>query len=102
MPTLEQLQKLLAAEPNDPFTLYAVAQAHGARGEHEQAVEFYDRCIGADGDYVYAYYHKARSLAALKRVEEARTAIRAGLDAARRSQDAHASRELEELLESLE
>jgi tetratricopeptide (TPR) repeat protein len=101
VPTLEQLRKLLAAEPNDPFTLYAIAQAHASRGEHDQAVEFYDRCIGADAGHVYAYYHKARSLIALDRLDDARAAIQMGLNAARNARDAHACSELEDLLESL-
>ena len=61
MPTREQIVKLLNLEPNDPFMLYALANDYAGAGEHEQAIEYYEKTIEQDQDYCYAYYHQARS-----------------------------------------
>jgi tetratricopeptide (TPR) repeat protein len=61
MPTIEQLQRLYDADPSDPFAPYALAQEYAKQGDHAHAVEFYDRCLALDPDYLYAYFHKARA-----------------------------------------
>lgn len=105
MPSIDQLERLLAADPRDAFVLYGLAQEHakagGAEG-HRRAVEYYDRCLEVDPEYAYAYFHKARSLAAMGRAREAASTVRAGLAAAGRAGDAHAGSELAALLEELE
>ena len=88
MPTLAQIQKLLDQEPNDPFMLYAMATYHAQKDNHQEAVEFYERTIKADADYCYAYFHMARSLEALNRVEEAKIVLDHGLEAAQHTNDA--------------
>ncbi len=88
MPTREQIQKLLTLEPNDPFMLYALAQDHTKEAEHDQAIEYYQKTIDADPDYAYAYYHMARSLEALDRIDDAKAILDAGLEAAKRANDA--------------
>lgn len=102
MPTrLEQLQKLLALEPNDPFLLYSTALEHAKTGDHARAVEFFDRCLAADPAYCYAYFHKAVSLKAADRAGEARDTLTAGIRAAQAAGDAKAIGELSGMLESL-
>lgn len=101
MPPLDRLERLLAAEPNDPFVLYAIAQEHARLGHWDRAVEFYDRCLAADPAYVYAYYHKARALDAGGNRSGAVAALRAGLDAAKRAGDAKAAGEIASLLDEL-
>lgn len=101
MPSIEQLEKLLAASPEDPFVLYALAQEHSKAGRHERAVEYYDRCLGADAAYCYAYFHKARSLEALGRDDEARETLRAGIESAKRAGDGHAVSELSGYLDEI-
>lgn len=101
MSRLVQLHKLLAADPTDAFVLYGLAQEHAKAGDHAAAVGFYDRCIAADQAYCYAYFHKARSLQALGRADEARSTLAAGIDAARRAGDAKALSEMESLRDSL-
>jgi Flp pilus assembly protein TadD len=102
MPTLTSLEKLLAADPQDPFLLYGIAQEHAKLGHTDLAVSFYDRCLQADPGYSYAYYHKAVALERAGRMHEARVAAQAGLATAVRVKDAHAASELQSLLESME
>jgi tetratricopeptide (TPR) repeat protein len=102
MPSIEQLEKLLAADPADPFVLYGLAQEHAKRGEHARAIEFYDRCLAADPHYCYAYFHKARTQESAGRKAEAISTLKAGLAAARKAGDQHALSEIQGYLDELE
>jgi tetratricopeptide (TPR) repeat protein len=102
VPSIEQLGRLLQADPEDPFLLYGMAQELARRGDHAGALEWYDRCLRADGAYCYAYFHKARSQQALGRGAEALATVRLGLGAARAAADSHALGELQALEAELE
>lgn len=102
MPSIDQLLKVLAAEPNDPFTLYGLAQEYAKAGRTADAVEHYDRCLAADPTYCYAYYHKARALEAAGLLAEAIETLRAGKAAAKKAGDSHALSEISGYLEMLE
>lgn len=102
MPSIEQLLRVLAAEPNDPFTLYGLAQEYAKAGLTAEAVEHYDRCLAADPAYCYAYYHKARALEDAGRVTEAVEVLRAGMVVAKRAGDSHAASEMSGYLDMLE
>lgn len=101
MPSIEQLEKLLAADPTDAFVLYGLAQEHAKAGRFDRAIEFFDRCLSSDAGYCYAYYHKARVQAELGRHDEAARTVRSGIEAAGRAGDAHAAAELGSLLDTL-
>ena len=105
MPSIAQLEKMLAADPRDAFVLYGLAQEHakaGGEAGHGAAVEYYDRCLAVDPAYCYAYFHKARSLVALGLVSRAVATVQAGIAAARGAGDAHAASELQGLLDEIE
>lgn len=99
MPTIDELRRLLAADPDDPFVLYGLAQQHAKAGDHAEAVAFYDRCLASDPAYLYAYFHKAKSLDEIGRREEAADTLREGLDRARAAGDEKAAAEITVLLE---
>jgi len=101
MPSIAQLEKLLTLEPDDAFLLYGLAQEYAKLADHERAVEHFDRTLGSDPDYVYAYYHKARSLEAIERISEARACLETGLEAAKRVGDAKGISEISGFLAGL-
>ncbi|MCC6659643.1 MAG: tetratricopeptide repeat protein [Phycisphaerales bacterium] len=101
MPSVADLEKLLAAAPGDTFLLYGLAQAHAGNGRHDLALACYDRCLAADPSYCYAYFHKARSLEALARPAEAAATLRAGASAAREAGDLHALAEISSYLDEI-
>ncbi|MEX2218019.1 MAG: tetratricopeptide repeat protein [Phycisphaerales bacterium] len=101
MPSIEQLERLLAADPRDPFVLYGLAQEHAKRGDLPRAVEFYDRCLAADPKYLYAYFHKAKAQEAAGRAAEAGATLETGLAAARAAGDQHAQGEIQAYLDEL-
>jgi tetratricopeptide (TPR) repeat protein len=101
MPSLDQLQRLLAADPADPFLLYGIAQEHAKAGNHAEALLWYDRCLQADPRYAYACFHKARSQEALGDPAAAIATLRAGQQAAQAAGDSHALAEISAYLDEL-
>jgi tetratricopeptide (TPR) repeat protein len=101
MPSIADLNKLLALDPADPFVLYGLAQEYAKQGDHAAALGFYDRCLVADPAYCYAYFHKARSLEAMGKVPEAVETLTQGVAAAKLAQDGHAFSELSAYLDEL-
>ncbi|MFM9996858.1 MAG: tetratricopeptide repeat protein [Phycisphaerales bacterium] len=101
MSRVAQLEKMLAAEPNDPFALYGLAQEHAKAGALARAVESYDRCLAADPSYHYAYFHKARAQEAMGRADDAIGTLKTGIGRARAANDAKALSELTSYLDEL-
>ena len=101
MPSIADLERLLAADPKDAFLLYGMAQEHARAGRGSEALGWYDRCLAADPGYCYAYFHKARTLQALGRVPDAIATLKAGAVAARRAGDGHAASEIAAYLDEL-
>ena len=99
---IRQLERLLLVEPDDPFRLHSLALEHLKRGERERALEYFDRTIGADADYCYAYYHKARAQESAGARQDAADTLRLGLARAEGSGDRKAAAEIALYLESLE
>lgn len=102
MPSLAQLQSLLAKSPDDPFLLYGVALEHAKAGAVDEACGWFDRCLAADGAYCYAYFHKGKTLLDAGRVQQGLEVVRAGLKAARQHNDYKAMSELQGLLDEHE
>lgn len=98
MPRLEQIQKMLQAEPDDVFLNFGLAMEYMRTGQLEQALDQFQHVIELDGSYTTAYFQKANTLVSLDRREEAREALTAGIEAARRSGDHHAAAEMSEAL----
>ena len=99
---LETLKQFIEANPNDCFARYGVAQEYVKRGEHETALEEFERIFETNPDYQAAYYHAGKALEKLQRVDEARAVYHKGIAVATRSGDLHARGELEEALAALD
>ena len=102
MPSIEQLEALLAKEPGDTFLMYGIAQEHAKAGRFSEAVVWYDRTLSIDPGYCYAYFHKAKALEGGGDVEAAVATIRAGISAAKAARDQKALSELGGYLDELE
>lgn len=99
---LAKLLSLFAADPDDTFVLYGLAQEHAKRGDHSKAIEFYDLTIAADPDYCYAYFHKAQAQRAMGDTPAALQTVAAGIVAAQRIGEGKALNELSGLQAELE
>lgn len=102
MPTIEQLESLLKADPDDTFVLYGLAQEHAKQGRHAEAIGYYDRVLGLDASELYAYYHKALAQRELDDEPAAIETLRAGIDHAKQASDPKALGELSALLDEIE
>ena len=94
MSRLDQLMKLRDADPADADVPYMIAQEHAKAGDHDAAVQWYDTCLASDPAYLYAYFHKAASLEALERDDDAIAALRDGLTRAQAAHDEKAAGEI--------
>lgn len=101
MSRLEQLKKLLNAEPQDAFLNFALAMEYLKMGRHDEALAQFGRVNEIDPEYVAAYFQKGNALVALGRREEAKAVLAQGIEAARRTGNAHAAGEMGELLQAL-
>jgi tetratricopeptide (TPR) repeat protein len=95
---LDQIEKLLAAEPQDLFLNFSLAMEYVKLGRPDDAIAQFARVIELDGDYVAAYFQQANTLVAMNRVEDARASLNAGIEAARRIGDDHAVGEMSDAL----
>jgi tetratricopeptide (TPR) repeat protein len=71
-----------------PFSFRAnytsLGNAYTKFGDHEKALENYDKAIAASSSYYYAYFKKGQLLARLKRNAEAENVYRQALSLAKR------------------
>jgi len=98
---IKQIESMIEADPSDPFLPYALALEHAKQGRHDEAVRAFDDCLELDRSYAYAYFHKARSLVELDRIENAISELESGLSEARKTGDAKATSELDAFLGEL-
>ncbi|MBI1304535.1 MAG: hypothetical protein GC172_12235 [Phycisphaera sp.] len=98
----DKLLALLAAEPDDGFVLYGLAQECQKLGRLNDAIGYYDRTAAADPKQCYAFFHKAKALEALGRSGDAIATLRQGLAQARAVRDNKAASEIEGYLDEME
>jgi predicted Zn-dependent protease len=99
---LEQIQELLAADPDDPFLGYALAMEHVSAGDDATAVHRFRELIDKSPRYVPSYLMAAQCMARLGHDDEAKEVLRKGVTAARQENNQHALGEIQEMLDRLE
>jgi Flp pilus assembly protein TadD len=97
----QQIEEMLAEDPNDPFLCYGLAMEHVSAGQDEEAIRCFQELLQTTPDYVPGYMQAGRALARLDRIEEARAMFQAGIVAARQKGDLHAAEEMAGFLEGL-
>lgn len=101
MTRLEQLRKLAALEPHDPFTHYSVGLECLELERWDEALAAFDAALARDPQYFAAQPQRARVLLKLGRRADAADALRAGVAAAQLAGDRHAADHMTGLLEAL-
>jgi hypothetical protein len=97
----EKLEALLADDPGDVFLRYGLALELEKEGDHETSLARLRELQSDKPPYVPAFFMAAQQLVRLERIEEARSALRDGVEQARQQGNAHAAGEMSELLASL-
>jgi len=98
MSRLDQLVKMLQAEPEDRFLNFALAMEYVKAGLSEEALAQFARVTELDRTYVPAYFQKADLLVSLNRHAEAKQVYADALAAAEQSGDKHAVQKVREAL----
>ncbi len=96
------LSEILRQNPADSFARYGLAMAHLGDGNTDAALSEFATTTENNPDYVPAYQMSAQTLAKLNRNEEAVERLQAGLAAAQRTGNTHATSEMQALLDELE
>lgn len=97
----EKIEAMLADEPRDAFLRYSLAMELEKEGDHDASLAKFNDLTRDEPPYVPAFFMAAQQLAKLNRVNEARTYLREGIEAARTQGNAHAAGEMSEFLASL-
>ena len=103
-PRMDQIEALLADDPDDAFLRYGLAMEHASTGDDETAARLLLELIErkqAD-PYVPAYLMAGQILQRLGRETEAVKVLRAGVATARAAGNLHAMGEMEGLLATLD
>jgi predicted Zn-dependent protease len=97
----EKIEAMLADEPGDTFLRYSLAMELEKEGANDASLAKLDELTRDEPPYVPAFFMAAQQLAKLSRINEARTYLRGGIEAARAQGNAHAAGEMSEFLASL-
>ncbi|MFI4876834.1 MAG: tetratricopeptide repeat protein [Blastopirellula sp. JB062] len=97
----EQIEALLADDPDDSFLLYGLAMEYRKEGAHHEAIARFDQLVQQAPPYVPAFFMAGQMLAEAGRIDEARAWLRRGIEEANRQGNAHAAGEMAELLMTL-
>ena len=106
-PRMEQIEALLADDPNDAFLRYGLAMEHSGQGDDATAVTLLRDLIALDPakPYIPAFLMCGQALARLGREGEAAELLKAGIDAATSAgtpEALHARSEMQGLLATVE
>ncbi len=92
---------MLAQDPGNSFARYGLAMEFVNSGELERGVAEFQQLLDANPDYVAAYFHGGQALEKLGRLEDARATYEQGVQACRRTGDAHTLAEISAALDLL-
>ena len=91
---LEQLLQFWQEDPNDPFTLYALATEYRST-DTSKALFYYEKLLTEHPGYVGTYYHAAKLYFQLGQPEKAETIFKKGLEVSLQAGQRNIYRELQ-------
>src|SRR5260370_39419520 len=97
----QQIEEMLAEDPDDPFLRYGLAMEHIGAGDDPSAVNCLWELIAVAPDYVPAYQQLGQTLLRQGRTAEAPQAWARGGGAAQKTGNLHARDEMHGFLDSL-
>ena len=94
MDRIQQLERFVAASPDDPFPRYALALELKGKGDAPSAAAELRELVRRKPDYLAAYLQLGMILDTLDEVAEAREVLARGQDVARKQGNTHTLSEL--------
>ena len=98
---LDVLIELLKNDPNDTFTLYAIALEYISIKEYENAIKYLSVVIEQDEKYIAAYQKLGYVFSSINKKEEAIKTYQKGLEIANLIGDKHAANSFSRFLVEL-
>lgn len=99
---IERLNEMIAKDPTDSFSRYALALEYNGINEPLTAIEHLEALIAQDPKYIAAYHQLGQLYGKMNKTKEAKTAYRAGIDLATGADEEKEAKEMREELEELE
>jgi tetratricopeptide (TPR) repeat protein len=99
---LQQLQQMLAQEPNDVFLKYAISVEYFSAKEFENALTILQAILKNNADYLPAYYQTGKCYEELRQIENAKEIYHKGIEIAIKQGKTKVANELKEALFFLE
>lgn len=98
---IEQLETMLADDPDDALARYMLAMEHVSAGDQAKAVEVFRETITRSPDYVSAYMQLGQALVRLGQTAEARSVWQHGVSEAQKQHNDHAAGEMQGMIDML-
>lgn len=99
---IEKLKEMIAKDPDDAFSRYALALEYNGINEPLTAIEILEELIQRNERYVPAYHQLGQLLSKMNKTQIAKKMYRKGMDLALAEHDDKAAKEMREELEELE
>ena len=97
----EQLETMLAEDPQDTFLRYALAMELKNEEVYDEAAGLFQSLIADDPPYVPAFFMLGQQLVEQDDIGGAQEILREGISQAQQQNDLHAAGEMSEFLASL-
>ena len=98
---LQNLLEFNDEQPNDSFTVYAIALEYMNIGELEESKKFFSELLQNHKDYIAAYYHFGKLYEKMNNADAAGETYLLGIRLAEAKRDKHALAELKQAYNSL-
>lgn len=102
MDKIDQLKDLLNDDPSNSFIQFALAKEYEKLDNPTKALEYFDLLMNENPDYIGCYYHYAKCLETLNKVQRAKEIYALGITKALAINDVHSCSELRSALLNLE
>ncbi|MCK9407633.1 MAG: tetratricopeptide repeat protein [Bacteriovoracaceae bacterium] len=99
---IEKLKAMIANDPSDSFSRYALALEYNGINEPLTAIELLEELLKHNEKYLPAYHQLAQLFGKMNKTQEAKKIYRSGIDLAIEQNDEKEAKELREELEELE
>ncbi len=96
---INRLHAYLEKDPDDTFTLFALALEYQKQGEDHRARSFFEAILSKDPGYVGTYYHLGKLYENNGATKKARSTYQKGIQVAEAAGDRKALAELQEALQ---
>ena len=97
----EKLERLLEENADDAFLNFGLAMELVKEGRAEDALARFDHVLKLDPGYTVAHHQKGTALLSLGRLDDACSALEAGIEAARAAGDTHAQEAMANLMDTI-